>query len=239
MPSFNETVEITRPWADWIILKQQRDVQGGGRFHIHNPLGNSNQPQGAADRNRLEVGYTDHAGQTRWGELVIHGPSGNVGLGLVNPRARLHVNGDAIVTGDIALGGADLAEDFVVAPEDDAEPGTVMVLAGEERVRSSDAPYDTRVAGVVSGAGGLTPGVVLGRREEPPRGRLALAGKVYCKVDAGPAPIGIGDLLTTAELRGHAMRALNGSRAFGAVLGKALRPLAGGQGLIPILVALQ
>jgi hypothetical protein len=35
------------------------------------------------------------------------------------------------------------------------------------------------------------------------------------------------------------MKANDRDRAFGAVLGKALRPLANGRGLIPVLVALQ
>ena len=64
-------------------------------------------------------------------------------------------------------------------------------------------------------------------------------GKVYCKVDAQYAPIEVGDLLTTSPTLGHAMKAEDPWKAFGAVLGKALRPLAAGQGLIPILIALQ
>ena len=68
---------------------------------------------------------------------------------------------------------------------------------------------------------------------------LALVGKVYCKVDAGHGAIEIGDLLTTSPTPGHAMKAADPMRAFGAVIGKALRPLASGTGLIPILVALQ
>ena len=68
---------------------------------------------------------------------------------------------------------------------------------------------------------------------------IALSGKVYCKVDAEPSPIQIGDLLTTSETPGHAMKAEDPFKAFGAVLGKALRALGAGQGLIPILVALQ
>jgi hypothetical protein len=35
------------------------------------------------------------------------------------------------------------------------------------------------------------------------------------------------------------MKATKPSKAFGAVIGKALRPLKDGQGLIPILIALQ
>ena len=64
-------------------------------------------------------------------------------------------------------------------------------------------------------------------------------GKVYCKVWAEESPIEIGDLLTTSPVAGHAMRATDRERAFGAVIGKALASQRGGAGLIPILVALQ
>lgn len=64
-------------------------------------------------------------------------------------------------------------------------------------------------------------------------------GKVYCKVDAQFSPIEVGDLLTTSFTAGHAMKAYDPIKAFGAVIGKALRPLEGGKGLIPILIALQ
>ena len=64
-------------------------------------------------------------------------------------------------------------------------------------------------------------------------------GKVYCKVDADHAPIKVGDLLTTASTPGHAMKATDALRAFGAVIGKALQPLQSGTGLVAVLVALQ
>ena len=84
-------LEVQSPWGDWIFLRQERDRDGGGGFHIHNPWGNSNQRQGAADRNRLEIGYTKPDGGTLWGQLVIHGPTGNVGIGTTAPGAKLHV----------------------------------------------------------------------------------------------------------------------------------------------------
>jgi hypothetical protein len=58
-------------------------------------------------------------------------------------------------------------------------------------------------------------------------------------VEAESAGVRVGDLLTTSEVPGHAMRAADASRCFGAVLGKALRSLPEGRGIVPILVALQ
>jgi len=93
---------------------------------------------------------------------------------------------------------------------------------------------------VVSGAGSYKPGIVLDKQQtEGNRQPIALLGKVYCKVDANYAAIGIGDLLTTSPTPGHAMKADDPAQAFGAVIGKALRPLKEGQGLIPVLIALQ
>jgi hypothetical protein len=66
-----------------------------------------------------------------------------------------------------------------------------------------------------------------------------LLGKVYCKVDSQYSSIEVGDLLTTSPTPGFAMKASEPGKAFGAVIGKALRPMNMGQGLIPILIALQ
>jgi len=165
--------------------------------------------------------------------------------GKVSIGHDLSVGGDVRVTGDVILAGADIAEDFDTDLDavdlGDAEPGTVMVISPDGSLRPSDSAYDTAVAGVVSAAGELRPGLVLdrGRGHGRPRVTLALVGKVFCWAEASEAPIRPGDLVTTSSLRGHAMRATNAQRAAGAVLGKALRPLSQGQALIPILVALQ
>lgn len=165
---------------------------------------------------------------------------GNVGIGTTQPAAKLAVNGDVEVTGDIRLLGADCAENFDVSEAEAAEPGTVMVIDQEGTLNPSEQPYDKRVAGVVSGAGGLKPGIVLDKQESN-EGRLpvALVGKVVCNVDARHSPIEVGDLLTTSSTPGHAMKADDPLRAFGAVIGKALHSLKGGQGIIPVLIALQ
>ena len=152
---------------------------------------------------------------------------------------NVHVWGDLLVDGDVKLKGGDLAEEFEVVGTIDVEPGMVVVIAGDDRVRVSDRSYDGRVAGVISGGGSYRPGIVLDRRTSGRRHALALTGKAWCRVDAADAPIEIGDLLTTSARPGHAMKAVEPSRAFGAVIGKALEPLASGQALIPILIALQ
>jgi hypothetical protein len=144
------------------------------------------------------------------------------------------------VRDDIVLKNADCAEDFDIANADLVEPGTVMVLGDEGSLHQSCQPYDKRVAGVISGAEGYKPGIVLDKREsQSNRQPIALLGKVYCKVDAQYAPVEVGDLLTTSSTPGHAMKASDPLKAFGAIIGKALRPFRDGQGLMPILITLQ
>jgi hypothetical protein len=59
------------------------------------------------------------------------------------------------------------------------------------------------------------------------------------KVDASFGAVRAGDLLVSSPHAGFAMRADPSRIAPGSVIGKALRPLAGGTGLIPILVTLK
>jgi hypothetical protein len=152
-------------------------------------------------------------------------------------KATIQLEG---ATGDIVLSNADCAEDFDLAAAVQATAGTVMVLDAEGMLLPCSEAYDPKVAGVISGAGEHRPGIVLDRRESSGnRVSVALLGKVFCKVDASTSSIAVGDLLTTSDVCGHAMKANDRDRAFGAVLGKALRPLANGRGLIPVLVALQ
>jgi hypothetical protein len=155
-------------------------------------------------------------------------------------RTAALFEGNLVVTGDIQLANADCAEEFSVAEACSIAPGTVMVLGDDETLHRSCQPYDKRVAGVVSGGGPYKPGIVLDQQgANSNRKAIALLGKVYCKVDATYAPIEVGDLLTTSPTPGYAMKTSDPFKAFGAVIGKALRPLTDGKGLIPILIALQ
>jgi len=150
------------------------------------------------------------------------------------------LDGNVFVTGDISCQNADCAEDFDVTEGAITDPGTVMVLSGEGTLEHCTRDYDNCVMGVVSGAGGYKPGLVLDKQlGQQGRKPVALMGKVFCKVDADYGAIQPGDLLTTSPTAGHAMKATEPHRAFGAVIGKALGSAPEGTMLIPILVALQ
>lgn len=149
-------------------------------------------------------------------------------------------DGSITVKNDIILANADCAEDFDIAGLEKLDPGSVMVIDSEGSLRECDRAYDKCVAGVISGAGSYKPAIILDKQESSKnRMPIALMGKVYCKVDASYGAIEVGDLLTTSSTPGHAMKVSDPMKAFGSVIGKALRPLASGEGLIPILIALQ
>jgi len=149
-------------------------------------------------------------------------------------------SGNVSFAGDIKLTNADCAEEFDVGDPAGLSPGTLVSIGRDSRLQISSEPYDRRVAGVVSGAGRSRPAVLLGHQEASGRVAVALMGSVMCKADATDAPIRIGDLLTTSATPGHAMRASDRRRSFGAVIGKALESLDHGQkGTIRALIALQ
>ena len=68
---------------------------------------------------------------------------------------------------------------------------------------------------------------------------VALSGRVYVEADASAGAIEPGDLLTTSHKPGHAMKVTDHARAQGAIIGKAMSPLAEGTGMVLVLVSLQ
>lgn len=167
------------------------------------------------------------------GDLVIFSATGD---NTTLDQATIHLNGSA---GDIILSNADCAEDFEFDDAVGVDPGTVVEIGDYARLRVARGSYSRRVAGIVSGAGSLRPGIVLGRTGGVGHLPVALVGRAYCKADASFAAIEVGDLLTTSATPGHAMKASDPVRAFGAVLGKSLGTLRSGTGLLPVLIALQ
>ena len=237
-PSPAGNLHIGGSYPDIFLVGNTTANQDGLRVHYNQPL-----RTGVIDVKGLSLRLRGESGATGVGataRLFIDLTSGNVGIGTTEPKEKLEVNGNIVTNGDIRLTNADCAEDFDICETEQIEPGTVMVLGEEGNLQQSQHAYDKRVAGVVSGAGNYKPGIVLDKQESSnTRKPIALLGKVFCKVDAGHGAIEIGDLLTTSPTPGHAMKANDPLKAFGAVIGKALRPLMEGQGLIPILIALQ
>ena len=141
-------------------------------------------------------------------------------------------------------GGSDLCEQFDInAAAAAAEPGTVVCIDPEnpgELVVSGKA-YDRAVAGVISGAGGVKPGMLMGQNGSVADGEhpVALTGRVYVRCDTSNGPIQPGDLLTTSATPGHAMRVSDHSKAQGAIIGKAMTSLDSGDGLVLVLISLQ
>jgi len=141
------------------------------------------------------------------------------------------------------LGGADLAEPFPIFKTDQTiSEGSVVVIdkVHPGQLTLSDRPYDTRVAGVVSGAQGINPGIQMQQQGLLQGGKnVALTGRVYVQADTSNGPIDPGDLLTTSSTPGRAMKVTDHPKAQGAILGKAMTSLPDGQGMVLVLVTLQ
>ncbi len=190
---------------------------------------------GGGDFHLLKCYY---AGQDRF----IVDQSGNVAT-----NGNLYVGGAASAS-VLTIRGADVAERFVVADSEPAShptPGMVVSIdaANPGKLHISSTPYDKRVAGAISGAGGLSVGVVMGKDNTDPlitgEHPVAMSGRVYVYCDATFGAIQPGDRLTTSSTPGHAMRVGDEPRAGGAVIGKAMTELKEGKGLVLVLVNLQ
>jgi hypothetical protein len=171
------------------------------------------------------------------GRIVVRDPTGSIAIDL---------NGESGVTKTRILtitGGADLSEQFdIEGPTGSLEPGTVVCIdsANVGKLTVCTSEYDTTVAGIISGAGGIQTGMMMGQRGTVADGGhpVALSGRVYVHADASAGSIRPGDLLTTSSRSGHAMRVTDNDRAHGAIIGKAMSSLSEGTGLVLVLVSL-
>jgi hypothetical protein len=169
--------------------------------------------------------------------------AGRVGIGTETPSIALDVTGEAAATCVTIRGGCDLSEPFNVTPADglDVEPGMVVSVDPDKAgsLTLSSVPYDTRVAGVISGANGIQTGMVMrqiGNSALDGLHDVALSGRVYVYASTFNGPIVPGDLLTTSALPGYAMKVSDSVRGRGAVIGKAMSTLKRGAGFVLLLV---
>ncbi|MBL9120824.1 MAG: hypothetical protein JNL80_13015 [Phycisphaerae bacterium] len=142
-------------------------------------------------------------------------------------------------------GGSDLAEGFDVASHGDVKPEAGMIVcidpANPGKLVLSSKAYDRTVAGVISGANGIKPGMVMGQENSIANGLLpvALTGRVYVHVETSAGGIEPGDMLTTSDVPGFAMKVTDPNRCHGAIIGKAMSGLSEGErGLVLVLVNL-
>lgn len=142
-------------------------------------------------------------------------------------------------------GGSDIAEPYNIEAAANVAPipGMVVVIddAKVGALKVATRAYDHAVAGIISGANGVKTGLTLTQKGSQADGQMPIAnvGRVWCYVDADAnGAVRAGDLLTTSDTPGYAMRA-DAGLASGAVLGKAMSGLDSGKGMVLVLVSLQ
>jgi hypothetical protein len=151
--------------------------------------------------------------------------------------AALRIDTDNTVSLQVLTitGGADIAEPFPMTTEE-IPKGAVVTIDEDHpgQLKMSESAYDTRVAGIISGANGIKPGVSLHQQGAlEGTDNVALSGRVYALADASEAPIKPGDLLTTSATPGHCMKVTDHAKAQGTIIGKAMSTLKEGKGKGP------
>ena len=122
---------------------------------------------------------------------------------------------------------ADLAENYLADAE--YEPGTVVILGGDEEVTVTSAKGDRKIAGVVS----TQPAHLMNSALEGEYVvAVALTGRVPCKV---LGTVEKGDILVTSAIPGYAI--VDNDPKYGTIIGKAIsKKLDAGKGIVEILV---
>jgi len=159
---------------------------------------------------------------------------------------RVESDGDVYADGTVysqttAVGQADVAERINVSEW--VEAGDVVEIDPFHPgfFRKATEQYSRRVAGIIS----TSPGVILGNDADDVNGEwndnrpvLAIAGRVPIKASAENGAIVIGDLLVSSSIPGVAMKG-DPAISIGSVIGKAMEPLNGGEGVIMAQVMLR
>ncbi len=236
------------------IARLGEDSEGHGSMKLYNDVGEYSVLLGSGQGG--DAGFVGTYGRDGQ-ELFVatsHASSGAAHVALNNKDGRRRIamttnsNDDAVLwlfnrdgkVVEVIGGGGDLAE--AVRPAEGAElrPGMVVRSVGADAdgplVVPVDSAADPRAMGILSGAGELMPAITFNRTNAAGEEAVALAGQVYCLVDATRHPIQPGDMLVSAELAGHAQRADPEGAPQGAVLGKAVEGLEAGTGLIRVWI---
>lgn len=155
--------------------------------------------------------------------------------------------GDArIITDELQInGGSDMAELFDINEKTEyVKPGYLVSLDPSDpgKLTLSRKPYDPLIAGVISGANGIKPGILMGQDETIATGDhlVTIAGRTYIMANTSNGDIHIGDLLTSSDEPGQAMKATKKKKSYGTIIGKAMTPLTESkEGFVLVLIHLQ
>jgi hypothetical protein len=197
-----QTVSLTSEGNGNLVLRQgdgstgigmfANNGTGGGGMSIYRDDGTFAGQLTVADTTRRDgfLGLTK--GNGNWG-LVARGQNSATGGGALYfydsaGAATVVIDADSADEGRIwtqvltVTGGSDLSENFDVNTEnDELEPGMIVSIDPKnpgELVLARD-PYDSKVAGIVSGAGGVKPGMLMGQKGTLADGKhpVALTGR--------------------------------------------------------------
>jgi hypothetical protein len=192
----------------------------------------------------VNINAVEAAGQGS--QITLYNGSGTATVEIDADYGAGAGNPGRITVDELELNGADLAENFDIrttASRPEPNPGFVVSIDPDHpgELMVSNEEYDKKVVGIISGAGGIRPGIYMSQKGTLANGAhpVAIAGRVYVMADAANGPIVPGDLLTTSSIAGHAMKATDHERSRGAVLGKAMTGLESGSGLVLLFVSQQ
>ncbi len=186
-----------------------------------------------------------HNNGSSWKSALLIESSGNIGIGTLSPNSILDVRGTTTTEILEITGGSDLAEYFQINKNDtQLLPGMVVSIDPNNPggLKLSENVYDKKVAGIISGANNLKTGLTLKQNKTIANGEfpVALTGRVYCYVESLKEEIKPGDLLTTSNIPGYAMKVVNHKKAKGSIIGKAMTGLEKGKkGFVLVLISLQ
>jgi hypothetical protein len=238
---------------DFIVKDDGRvgiDIQEPrAKLHVNGDIFSSG---GMLTNGRLTVDLTQNGQGSggRDGLFLLSSPQNSVSSIITNTNTFYFYstarNGDANIQAGqgsfsvVEVRGADIVEKF--KSKETIEAGTLVTIDEMDvnNYKTTEKAYQKGIVGIVSGANGVKHGMLL-EQDDVLAGntKVAIAGRVYVKATAQNGAIKAGDLLTSSDKAGFAMKATSRKKAFGSVVGKALTSLASGEGYVLVLVGLQ
>jgi hypothetical protein len=177
------------------------------------------------------------------GGVIVEGPRLNCQNlevnGTIRSASSIYTAGQGSFS-VVEVRGADIVEKF--NSKETIEAGTLVTIDAQDinNYKTTEKAYQKGIVGIVSGANGVNHGMLL-QQDDVLAGntKVAIAGRVYVKATAQNGAIKAGDMLTSSDKAGFAMKATSQKKAFGSVVGKALTSLESGEGFVLVLVGLQ